>query len=102
LFLGLGYYVNILFNFGRRQMQAVIQGFINHSVRVSLFNRYIVEKALSQIYVLLNMEHIFSAKSLQRGNWYITSFQKATWRSFFIDKRKASDCNSRNSCWRRL
>jgi len=32
LFLGLGYYVNILFNFGRRQMQAVIQGFINHSV----------------------------------------------------------------------
>jgi len=32
--------------------------------RVLLFNRIIIEKALSQI---TNMEHIFSAKSLKQG-----------------------------------
>ena len=33
--------------------------------RASLFNRFIQEKVLSQIYVLPNIEHIFSAKSLK-------------------------------------
>jgi len=33
---------------------------------VSLFNRVIIEKAFSQI---TNMKHIFSAKSLERGQF---------------------------------
>jgi len=32
LFLGFDYYVNVRINFGSRQTQAGIQGFINHSV----------------------------------------------------------------------
>ena len=45
--------------------------------RSSLFTRFIQEKMLSQMYVLPNIEHIFSAKSLKQGNCsLLTSFQK--------------------------
>ena len=45
--------------------------------RSSLFNRFIQEKMLSQIYVLPNIEHIFNAKSLKQGNCsLLTSFKK--------------------------
>ena len=59
MFLGFGYKVNVRFNFRSRQTQAGLQVSSAILFRVSLFNRFIIEKALSQI---TNMEHIFSAK----------------------------------------
>ena len=64
LFLGFGYKVNVRFNFRSRQTQAGMQVSSAILFRVPLFNRVIIEKALSQI---TNMKHIFSAKSLKRG-----------------------------------
>jgi len=59
-----GYKVNVRFNFCSWQTQAGTQVTSTILFRVSLFNQIIIEKALSQI---TNMEPIFSAKSLKRG-----------------------------------
>jgi len=64
LFLAFGYKVNVRYNFCSRQTQAGMQVSSAILFRVLLFNRVIIEKALSQI---TNMEHIFSANSLKRG-----------------------------------
>jgi len=63
LFLGFGYKVNVRFNFRSQKTQAGIQVSSAVLFRVSLFNRFIIEKGLSQI---TNSEHIFSIKSLKR------------------------------------
>jgi len=60
LFLGFGYKVNVRFNFRSRKTQAGMQVSSAILFRVPLFNRFIIEKVLSQI---TNMEYIFSAKS---------------------------------------
>jgi len=65
LFLGFGYKVNVRFNFRSRQTQAGMQVSSAIKFRMPMFNRVIIQKALSQI---TNMQHIFSAKSLKRGN----------------------------------
>jgi len=79
LFLGFGYCVNVRFDLGNQKTQAGVQGFISHSAPVSLFNGFTIEKALSQICVPPNMEHVFIAKSLKQGNCsLLTSFQKAS------------------------
>jgi len=44
----------------RKQVSRVSSAIL---IRVSLFNHFVSEQALSQIYVLSNMEHIFSARS---------------------------------------
>ena len=65
--------------------------------RVLLFVCFIIEKALSQMYMLMNLDHIFYAKSLKWGNCSLfVSSQNASYRSFFLDKRKESFCNSYN------
>jgi len=66
LFLGFAYKVNVRFNFRSRQVQASMQVSSAILFRVSLFNHVIIEKALWQI---MNMEHIFSAKSLKQGQF---------------------------------
>jgi len=65
LFLGFGYKVNVRFNFRSWQTQADMKVSSTILFHVSLFNRAIVEKELLQI---TNMEHIFSAKPVKRGN----------------------------------
>jgi len=62
--LVLGYKVNVRFNFRSRQTQVVTQISSAILFRVSLFNHVIIEKVLSQI---TNLQHVFSAKSLKRG-----------------------------------
>jgi len=64
LFLGFGYKVNVHFNFRSQQTQAGMQVSSVIVFLVLPFNRFIIEKALSQI---TNMEHIFSANSVKRG-----------------------------------
>jgi len=49
LFLGFGYKVNVPFDFRSQQTQAGMQASSAILFRVSLFNRVIIEKALSQI-----------------------------------------------------
>jgi len=66
LFLRFGYKVNVRFNFHSQQTQAGMQVSPAILFNVSLFNRIIIEKALLQI---MNMEHIFSAKSLTQGQF---------------------------------
>jgi len=63
LFLGFGYKINVRFSFRSRRSQSGMQVSSAILFRVSLYNRLIIEKTLSQI---TNMEHIFSAKSLKR------------------------------------
>jgi len=63
LFLGFGYKVNVHFNFRSKQTQAGMQVLPVILFRVSLFHRFIIQKALSQI---TNIEHIFSAKSVKQ------------------------------------
>ena len=64
MFLVVGHKVNIRFNCCSQQTQAGMLVSSTILFRVSLFNRVLIEKALSQI---MNIEHIFSAKSLKRG-----------------------------------
>ena len=68
--------------------------------RVLLFIRSIIEKALSQMYVLPNMEHIFCAKSLSGETALCLQAPKTSRNAlfFFFEKRKGSDCNLHNSC----
>jgi len=49
LFLGFGYKVNVRFNFRSRQTQAGMHVSSAILFRVSLFNRFIIEQALSHI-----------------------------------------------------
>jgi len=63
LFLVFAYKVDVRFNFRSRQTQAGMQ--VSSAILfVSLYSCVIIEKALSKI---TNTEHIFSAKSLKRG-----------------------------------
>jgi len=64
LFLDFGYKVDVRFNFRSQQTQAGMQVSSVILFRLSLFNRFIIQRALSQI---TNIEHIFSAKSIKRG-----------------------------------
>jgi len=70
LFLGFGYKVNVCFNFCSQQMQAGMQVSSAIPFHVLLFSRVVIEKALSQI---VNMEHIFSAKSIKPGQFCMFS-----------------------------
>ena len=46
-----------------------------------LFNRFIIDKVVLQMYVLPNMEHIISEKSLKRENCSLfTSIQKTLYK----------------------
>jgi len=58
LFLAFGYKVNVRFNFRSQKTQAGMPVSSGVLFRVLLFNRFIIEKALSQI---TNSAYIFSA-----------------------------------------
>jgi len=64
LFLGFGYQGNARFNFRSRQTQAGMQVSLAILFRVSLFNRFINEKALLQI---TNLGRTSSVQSLSSG-----------------------------------
>jgi len=64
LFLGFGYEVDVRCNFRSQQTHAGMQVSSAILFRVSLFNRFIIEKALFHV---TNMESTSSAKSLLSG-----------------------------------
>jgi len=64
LFLGFGYEVNVPFNFRSQKTQTGMQVSSAILFHLLLFHRFIFEKALSK---MTNIEHIFSARSVKRG-----------------------------------
>ena len=64
---------------------------------VLLFIRFIIEKALSQMYLLLNMEKIFCAKSLKWGTALCLQASKMCHNAHSFLTKKVFDGNLRNS-----